>query len=421
LPNFRLLFIGRTVSTLSDALVPAALSIAVVQATGSATALAIVLACALVPRVVLMPLGGVLADRLHPRRVAIAADLVRVLTQAFVGVELLGDHPRLWHLAVAQAVAGAASACALPTTSPLTAGTVEGPARQRANALMGVSRSAAFLLGPALAGLLIFTLGAGWVFLLDSAAFATSAMLLTLISVTRIPVPHTTLRADLVEGWAEVRSRNWYWISLIAHAIWNFSSGVLLTLGPVIAIQRLGGEGVWVAVLQAGGIGLLLGSMLAGRATRLRHPVLLANMSLATYAIPLALFAIPAPAPYVVAGYSIALTALGFLNPVWETVVQQAVPQRVLARVTAYDWLVSLAAQPLGFTLAPLTAALWSPAVPLLGSAILVFVACLGTAAVPEVRRLAVARQPTTKEEEDDRGRQTPAGGGVRAQRGARQ
>src|SRR5919198_16876 len=89
IPGFRLLFIGRSLSTISDVVVPAALAIAIVQATGSAGALAAVLACALVPRLVLLPLGGVLADRFNARRIAIAADLTRVGTQAFVGITLV--------------------------------------------------------------------------------------------------------------------------------------------------------------------------------------------------------------------------------------------------------------------------------------------------------------------------------------------
>ncbi|QFZ20981.1 MFS transporter [Saccharothrix syringae] len=386
--SFRLLFVGRSLSTVSDSLVPAALSLTIVLATGSASALATVLVCAMVPRLLLLPLGGAVADRFDVRRVAVTADLVRCATQAFVGVELLTSGPHLAHLCVAQAVAGAASACALPTTSPLVAGVVEGAARQRANAVMGVSRSVSLLFGPALAAALILLAGPGWVFLVDATAFAVSAALLAAIRSARAePVPRRSIRADLAEGWAEVRARDWYWTGLVVHAVWNFTAGVLLTLGPVIAVTRLGGEGAWLAVLQAGGIGLLLGSLLAGRA-RLRRPVLVANLGLATYAVPLALFAVPAPVAAVVAGYGLALVALGFLNPTWDTVVQANVPEHALARVTAYDWLFSLAAQPLGFALGPLVAQRWGPGVPLWTAAALVAVACLGVAAVPGVRGL---------------------------------
>jgi MFS family permease len=390
--------VGRTLSAIGDAVVPAALALAVLRVTGSTSALALVLGCAMVPKLLLLPLGGVVADRFDARRVALVTDLVRCAAQLFVGASLLGADPTLAHIAAASAVSGIASAFAMPTSSPLVAGTVDGPARQRANALMGVASSATRLGGPALAGLLIWGAGPGWAFILDGASFAASAALLTVIRVRRTPIERRSLRADLVEGWTEVRSRDWYWTSLLAHAAWNGGAAVLVTLGPAIAVDQLGGEGVWVLILEAGAVGLLVGSLLAGRA-RLRRPILVANVGLATYALPLVLLAITAPAPSVIASYGLAMAALGFLNPVWETVVQAEMPPHVLARVTSYDWLLSLAAMPLGYALAPLGATLWSAETPLVAAAVIVALACLGTAAVPGVRRITGRDRELTEAE----------------------
>ncbi|MGS2615774.1 MFS transporter [Micromonospora sp. LZ34] len=390
--SFRLLFLGRTVSAVGDAVVPAALALAVLRATGSTSALALVLACAMVPRLLLLPLGGVLADRLDARRVAILADLVRCLAQLVVGLELLGG-ASLATIAVAAAVGGGASAFAIPTASPLVAGTVDAAQRQPANALLGVTANASRLAGPALAGALIWAAGPGWAFILDAATFAISALLLAVIRVRHVPVPKRTVLADLVHGWQEVRARDWYWTSLVAHGVWNGAAAVLMTLGPAVAVHRLGGEGVWVLLLQAGAVGMLTGSLLAAR-IRPRRPVLLANLALAGYAAPLALLAVAAPAPLVIAAYGLALTALGFLNPVWETVVQHQFPPQVLARVTSYDWLVSLSAMPLGYALAPVAARAFGEPAPLLAAGLLVLVACAGTAAVPGVRRLTTTPAP---------------------------
>ncbi|MEU6077413.1 MFS transporter [Micromonospora sp. NPDC047074] len=383
---FRLLFLGRTVSAVGDAVVPAALALAVLRATGSTAALALVLSCAMLPRLLLLPLGGVLADRFDARRVAILADLVRCLAQLAVGLELLG-HPSLGVIAVAAAIGGAAGAFALPTSAPLVAGTVDPAQRQQANALMGVTANTSRLAGPALAGALIWAAGPGWAFLLDAATFALSALLLAVVRVRHVPMPRRGVLADLALGWREVRSRDWFWTSLLGHGVWNGAAAVLLTLGPAVAVRRLGGEGVWVLMLQAGAVGMLTGSLLAAR-IRSRRPVLVANLGLASYAVPLALLAVAAPAPLVIAAYGVALTALGYLNPVWQTVVQAQFPPHVLARVSSYDWLVSLGATPLGYALAPVATHAWGEAAPLLTASALVLVACAGTAAVPGVRRL---------------------------------
>ncbi|MFF1645662.1 MFS transporter [Streptomyces sp. NPDC058240] len=383
---FRLLFIGRTLSLLGDAAIPTALSLAVYLATGSTGALALVLGCAMVPKLLLLPLGGVVGDRFNARTVALTTDLVRCVTQLFVGAELLGGSPALWQIAVAEAIGGAAGAFAMPTVSPLIRGTVAESGLLRANSLMAVVNSATRLGGPALAGALVLTAGPGWAFVLDGASFAVSAALLSAMKVRHVPIPRRSLLTDLKEGWSEVRGRDWYWTSLIAHAAWNGAAAVLMTVGPALFVRELGGKGVWVALLQTGAVGLLLGSLLAGRA-RPRRPVLVANLGLATYALPLGLLAAHAPVALTIAAYGVAQAGLGFLGPAWETSVQSAVPAHALARVTSYDWLLSLGAMPLGYALAPLAASAWGAEVPLTVAAVVVGAACLGTAAVPGVRR----------------------------------
>ncbi|MFE7109523.1 MFS transporter [Streptomyces sp. NPDC057575] len=407
---FRLLFIGRTLSLLGDAVIPTALSLAVYLATGSTGALALVLGCAMVPKLLLLPLGGVVGDRFNARTVALTTDLVRCATQLFVGAELLGGSPALWQIALAEAVGGAAGAFAMPTVSPLIRGTVAESGLLRANSLMAVVNSATRLGGPALAGVLILTAGPGWAFVLDGASFAVSAALLSAVEVRHVPIPRRSLFTDLKEGWGEVRSRDWYWTSLIGHATWNGAAAVLMTVGPALFVRELGGKGVWVALLQTGAVGLLLGSLLAGRA-RPRRPILVANLGLATYALPLGLLAAHAPVALSIAAYGVAQAGLGFLGPVWETSVQSAVPAHALARVTSYDWLLSLGAMPLGYALAPLAASAWGTEVPLAVAAVAVGAACLGTAAVPGVRRFAAPAEKAGRAPGEKAGRapQLPA------------
>ncbi|MER7173443.1 MFS transporter [Streptomyces mesophilus] len=393
--NFRLFFAGRSLSLIGDAVIPTALALAVLEISGSLSAMAIVLACAMVPKLALLPIGGVAGDWFHARTVALITDAVRAASQLFVGFELLAGDPHLWQIALAEAIGGAASAFAMPTVSPLITGTVERDQLHRANALFGIVHSSARFGGPALAALLVTLAGPGLAFVLDGVSFAVSALLLTVTRVRNVPVERRSLRADLVEGWQEVRRRDWYWTSLIGHSAWNGAAAVLMTIGPGLAVREFGGPAAWVWLLQVGAGGLLLGSLLAARA-RPRRPILTANLGLATYALPLMLFAAGAPAPLVIGAYGIAQAGLGFLNPVWETAVQQAIPEQTLARVVSYDWLLSLGAMPLGYALAPLAAGLWGPEAPLWIAGAVVAVACAGTALVPGVRDFR-ARTPEAK------------------------
>lgn len=389
--NFRLLFCGRLIDQLGSAVSPPALALAIITATGSSGALAVVLACAMLPRLALLPLGGVAADRLGPRRVALTADLVSGSTQLFIGFELLSGHLWLPAVAAVAGFGGVATAFTMPATLPLVAGCVDGDARQAANSLMGVAGSATSLAGPAVAGVLIFTAGAGWALVLDAATFWIGAATLALLRVRRVEIPRQSLRRDLIAGWSEVRARTWYWTSLIGHGTWNFAAGVLATLGPLVAIRELGGRGVWLAALEAAACGYLVGSLVAGRA-RVSRAILVGNIALMTYAVPLVLFAVAAPAWLIVGSYGVAMACLGFMNPVWETAVQQQVPEEVLARVSAYDWLASMAAMPLGYALGPILAAAVGFTWPLAGAAVLVVTALLVPSFAPSVRDLRLRR-----------------------------
>jgi MFS family permease len=393
--NFRLLFTGRVVDELGDGISPAALTLAIVIATHSSGGLAVVLVCALLPKVALLPIGGVVADRLGPRRVAMAAAVVSGAAQLSIGLLLLGRHIDLPLIAMAAAVKGVASAFDTPATSPLVAGTTGDDGRQAANSLMGIAGSATNLAGPALAGVLIFTAGAGWAFVLDAATFGFSACTLALIRVRPVRVPRqyrqgdrvAALRSDLVAGWNEVHARTWYWTSLIGHATWNFAAGMLATTGPLIAVTELGGKTVWLAALQASAVGYLVGAFIAGR-TKVSRAILVGNIALMSYAVPLVLFAVAAPAWAVVVAYGLAMACLGFLNPLWETAVQQEVPAEVLARVSAYDWLVSLGAMPLGYVLGPVLAREFGYGWPLAGAAVLVLITLSIPVSRPDVRNL---------------------------------
>jgi MFS family permease len=389
--NFRLLFTGRVIDQLGDAVSPAALTLAIVLATHSSAGLAVVLVCALLPKVALLPIGGVVVDRLRPRRVAMAAAVVSGTAQLSIGLSLLAGHINFPLIAVAAAVKGAASAFDTPATLPLVAGTTNDDGRQAANSLMGIAGSATNLAGPALAGLLIFTAGAGWAFVLDAATFGVSACTLALTRVRPVHVPRKSLRGDLAAGWAEVRSRTWYWTSLIGHATWNFAAGMLATTGPLIAVTELGGKTVWLAALQASAVGYLTGAFIAGR-TKVSRPILVGNLGLMSYAAPLVLFAVAAPGWAVVAAYGLAMACLGFLNPVWETAVQQEIPPEVLARVSAYDWLVSLGAMPLGYVLGPVLAREFGYAWPLTSAAILVLISLSIPVSLSDVRNLRLRR-----------------------------
>ena len=187
--QFRLLFLGRASSAVGDSLVPVALAFAVLSVSGTAAALGSVLAVFTVARVSLSLVGGVYADRMPRRTVMITCDVVRAGVEAFTAAMLLTGHMTLPLFFVTAGIFGAASAFFGPAATGVVPQTVPPAQLQSANALLGMSRSAANVFGPGLSGLLVVGVGTGWVFAVDSATFVASALFLARVRPAAIVRP----------------------------------------------------------------------------------------------------------------------------------------------------------------------------------------------------------------------------------------
>ena len=379
-------------SQLGDAAMLVALSLALVSATGSATDLGLVLAATAVPRLLLTLVGGVWADRLPRQRVMLVADLVNLAAQVGIGVELLGDIDLL-PLVAYSACSGAATAFFTPASGAIVPATVAPEHLARANALVGMARQVAMVVGPALATALVVTLDAPWVFFANAGTFAVSAVTLALLRVSFVPTERTGFWSELRQGWDEFRSRRWYWTNVVAHIGWNLGRATYQTLGPLVVVLQLGGEISWGIIAQGAAIGALAGVVLALR-LRPRRPLVTANLALALGGLPLVLLAVAAPPLLVAVAAGFTYAGLSLMQVLWQTTVQQHVPEYALSRVLAYDWLGSLALTPVGLALAGPLADRIGLTATLLGAAVLVTGSCLAVLAVPEVRRIG-SRTPS--------------------------
>ena len=387
--QFRLLWIGQTASAAGDALIPVAVAFAVLGIRGTATDLGIVFAAFTVAHVAFVLVGGVVADRLPRQLVMVACDVVRLVAEVILAILLISHNAQIWHLAVATAVIGAASAFFLPATGGLVPQTVSPGRLQQANALMGISRSAAGIFGPPIAGLLIVYTGIGVVFLFDAGTFVLSA-----ISLLMLRLPQTAARpteqhflADLAAGWREVSSRRWILAAIVAFGLSNMSGSVFFILGAVVANTSLGGAAAWGLILTGGAIGGVIGGLVALR-LRPERPLLVGFLLTSTIALPPLALIGPLPLLFIAAA-SLASNAGGQLaNTWWYTMLQQHVPEQARSRVSSYDWLVSLVFQPMGSLLAgPLALAISLPAT-LLGAAGIGLASNLGVLLVRDLREV---------------------------------
>jgi MFS family permease len=354
LRDFRLVFGAFAVSVLGDRMVSIALAFAVLELGGSATDVGAVLAARTFPLIATLLIGGVVADRMSRRTVMVAADLVRLVTQGLLGVLLIAGEPPIWTLAVLSGLTGAATGFFNPAVSGLLPEVVPPEQLQQANGLRFTAMSGGEIVGPALAGVLIATAGPGWALAIDGVTFGVSAAFLAGLRLPpRIPRAATSFLHDLRTGWVEFRSRSWVWSIVLAASFGNLLWASFGVLGPVVAERELGGAAVWGTVLAAMGVGALAGGLLAIR-VRPRRPLVLSLFAITLFGIPLALLAAEAPPTVIAIGTFLAGGGMMLGISIYESTFQRRIPAEVLSRVSSYDWLGSLALQPVGM-------AIWGP------------------------------------------------------------
>jgi MFS family permease len=392
--EFRLYFTGQLVSLLGDAVTPFALAWAVLDLTGSARDLGFVIAAGTAPLVLFLLVGGVFADRLPRRGVMLTADVARMAVQAATAALLLSHTARIWELVVLQALAGTGTAFFNPASTGLTPMTVSAGRLQEANALRGMSMGLTQFAGPALAGILIVTVGPGYALAIDAASFGVSAFFLARLHLPpHVSLPPQSFGRDLLDGWRDFTARSWVWLVVISASLGNMMSGAWLVLAAVWIKNGHGGAGAWTAILVVSAAGGVAGGVAVLR-LRPRRPLLVGSIAVLPNAAPLIVLALRLPWQVLIV--TALVTGFGNMvfNTLWETTLQQRIPPASLSRVSAYDWFGSLLCEPIGVALAAVVASAIGMSQTLWIAAAVTLVSIGALVAAPSVRQLRRVEEP---------------------------
>jgi MFS family permease len=335
-----------------------AVAFAVLNTGGSATELGYVLAAGVIPQVLFLLGGGVVADRIGRRPVMLAADVVRCGAYGALAIALFAGTPATWFFVVVSALRGIGDAFFAPALTGLTVELAPADELGNANALFGVADSASRVAGPALAGFLVAIAGARVIIAVDAVSYAISALALSTLRFGRPVRTGNTFVHDLANGFSEFKSRSWLLVTTIQFTFFNLIVwGPFLLLGPVLAKQHLGGARAWGIIMAVYGLGAVFGGILAlGR--RPRKPVAVAAIATFGYPLPSVAFALGAPTVVIAAAALLAgIGSAGFLT-FWYTALQQQVPSGALARVDAFVTVGAYTFGPVAFAAAgPIAAA----------------------------------------------------------------
>lgn len=391
---FRFLIAGRTTNAVGNAFAPIALAFAVLDLTGSATDLGLVVGARTVVNVVFLLFGGVLADRMPKHLLMVGSSVAAALTQGVVAALVLTHNATIPLLIGLAAANGMVAALALPASSSILPQTVPGEIRQQANALNRISLNTAAILGAPAAGIVVAAVGPGWGIVVDAASFLISAVCFAALrtpaaaqpaGATAPDRPH--LLADLRTGWSEFRSRTWLWVVVAGFCLSNAAwAGGLFVLGPVVADQTIGRR-AWGFVLAAQTAGMILGGLLAMR-LRVRRLLFLGVACCLPLAVPLFILGAYPQLGVLLAGAFVAGVGIEQFGVAWETTMQEHVPPDKLARVYSYDMVGSFVAIPVGeMAIGPIAHAVGAEAT-LIGAGLLMVLAVFGMLSSRDVRTL---------------------------------
>lgn len=389
--RFRRLFLARTISNIGNGVAPIAIAFGVLSLPGATpTSLSIVLAAQALPLVLVLPIGGVIADRLGRARVIAVTDIILSAFVMTTAVLFLTGNATIALLAILGAISGCLNALWWPAMSGMVPDVVADEHLQPANAFVSVASNGGLIAGNAIGGLLVALVGSGWAIALDSLSFLVAGALV--FSMRDVSTPHrsgeSTL-ADLAHGWRVFWSYRWVVVIVGAFSfivmVWRGAEEVM---GPVLAREIYGGAAGWALIMTFQSIGLLLGAIVASR-LRVRRPLVIGL--LATLALPLWLItlALELPIIWVAVGSFAFGVSLELLAVWWFTAMQTNIPREALSRVSAYDAMGSLMFGPIGLALAgPLIAGVGARAAFFIAAAVSA-AAVLGALLFRSVRQLS--------------------------------
>jgi MFS family permease len=206
-PNYRRYYGGQAISLIGTWMQMTAQAWLVLSLTHSSTTLGVIVALQTLPVLILGPYGGVIADRVDKRRLSVALQAAMGVQALILGVLTVTGEVQVWQIGVLAALLGFNNAFENPARQSFMLEMVGPEHLRNAVSLNSVLANTARMIGPAVAGILIATVGEGVCFLVNAASFVAVIASLVTLDLTKLnPTPPTPrARGQLREGFSYVR------------------------------------------------------------------------------------------------------------------------------------------------------------------------------------------------------------------------
>ena len=378
--NFRLFFGGQLISLIGTWMQNIAQAWLVYRLTGSSLLLGTVGFASQIPVFVLAPLGGTVADRHNRHRVVIGTQTASLVLAFILAALTLSRVVQVWHIMALAALLGVVNAFDIPARQAFIVEMVGKEDLMNAIALNSSMFNGARIIGPAIAGILVATIGEGWCFFANGVSYIAVIVGLLLMQgefVRRVlessPLEH------IIEGFQFVRRTLPIRDLLLLLGLVSLVGMPYSVLMPIFAdkILHSGARGLGI-LMGATGVGALIGALMLAAKSGIRGLGTWVAVSTAAFGITLIVFSW-SHAFWISA---LVLVPVGMAMMVEmassNTLIQAMVPDELRGRVMAVYSMMFMGMAPMGALFAGILAdRLGAPLTVSIGA-----VACLGGAAV---------------------------------------
>lgn len=267
--TFAIVWLGQVVSIVGSGLTSFALGVWLFERTGSATQFALIGLSGVLPRVVLSPLAGSLVDRWDRRRLMIATDAGAGCCTLALASLLATGRLEVWHIYLLSGLSAAFGTVQWPAYTATTTLLVADKHLGRANGMVQLGQAAAEILSPALAGMLVRTIGLGGVVLIDVATFFFAVFTLLWVRFPALPrkgadrAEQPSFWREMTAGWKVIVSRpgliGLLGVSTVANFLWGMVGALIVPM-----ILGFASSDTLGLIISIAGTGMLAGSLVMG-------------------------------------------------------------------------------------------------------------------------------------------------------------
>lgn len=315
----------------------------------NATAVGVVMALQFGPQLLLLPLTGLAADHLDRRKLLLATQAAMGALALGLGILTVTGLVRLWQVYVFAFLLGCVSAFDAPARQTFVSDLVGEVHLSNAVALNSTSFNAARMIGPAIAGVLIASMGTGWVFLINAASYVAVLWSLSRLRIDKLHLisgPART-RGSLAEGFRYVwRRPDLKAVLLMLFLIGTFGLNFAIFIATMSVTVFHAGASEYGFLTSIMAVGSVVGALLAARQAKPHITLLLSSAAILGFAFTLAAV-MPNSALFGAALVVIGMSAQSFTTNS-NSMVQVSTDPVMRGRVMAIFLAIAMGGTPIG-------------------------------------------------------------------------